>query len=335
MKNRKIASMHKLVPIVERHISQLRSVDLGNRFRIGDCTFHLLQNDRNVLYKVKANQLWFLKIPRSKTAEEVIIRESIGLKCAGVIANQSVYYTVPNAKYSISAGYLLTSEIKGIQLQRAFYRSCLPSGGKGSILKWYNAFGSCLALMHNSNHKNELKKCNRTTSVLRLRQLCNNIQAKENLSEEITRWAYLADYEKGSTKFVHGNIKPENILLSDKGVAIIDFENCGQGSVYDDLSFFCLNLILTKTLIFFPWRKALRAFRHFLEGYQTIGELRVGLLKTAITARLADYYLSKYVLHKEIPLVAGIPVQKSKLQHLLTSLLRSHSDNQDPGTFFI
>ena len=87
---------------------------------------------------------------------------------------------------------------------------------------------------------------------------------------------------------IHGNMQMENVIAEHSGVTFIDFENCGFGSRYEDLSVLCSQLLLTETLVWFPPRVSHEAMTALLDGYCANGECRMDVLQTSVGARLID-----------------------------------------------
>ena len=88
---------------------------------------------------------------------------------------------------------------------------------------------------------------------------------------------------------IHGNMQLENVITEQSGVTFIDFENCGLGSRYEDLSVLCSQLLLTETLLWFPPRVSHEAMTALLDGYCANGECRMDALHTSVGARLIEY----------------------------------------------
>ena len=66
-----------LCRLIEGHIESLRETRLGKSFNLEGVHFRLFKSDRNVIYRLRAESCWFLKIPRSGN-QKMLRREILG-----------------------------------------------------------------------------------------------------------------------------------------------------------------------------------------------------------------------------------------------------------------
>jgi aminoglycoside phosphotransferase len=312
----RLDEIETVAPVVEAHLEELRRCALGKRFRLSGVRFALLKADRNVLYRVRRAGVWFLKMP-SRRDSDAITREATGFRCASDALMGDAGYRMPRAvMWSEKDAYLMTAEIAGQPLNRFFYCAAVWLK-RQPLMQVRTAFarvGRSLARFHLAAPLAETVATNR-----RIDQLAVKWPAKGCAPDAVVEAALAVVRQRLSLvpdAVIHGNMQMENVMAEHSGVTFIDFENCGLGSRYEDLSVLCSQLLLTETLLWFPPRVSHEAMTALLDGYSANGECGMDALHTCVGARLIEYYLG-FVAAKGAR-VAGVPVSAAKLERLLS-----------------
>ncbi len=118
---------------------------------------------------------------------------------------------------------------------------------------------------------------------------------------------------------VHGNPRMDNVLVNNQSISLIDFENTGMGSPYDDLSIVCSQLKVLQALLWFPAIPPQEALKAFLSGYRLEQAIEMAILEACIAIRLVELY-REYV-RKGGGSMAGIPILRRKLHSLVIEAL--------------
>jgi hypothetical protein len=314
----RLGDVDTVPPVVEAHLDELRRCALGKRFRLNEVRFVLLKADRNVLYRVRRAGVWFLKMP-SRRDTDAICREANGFRCVSDALTGVAGYRMPRAvMWSEKDAYLLSAEVAGQPLNRFFYCAAawLKRRPLVQIRTAFERVGRSLARFHLAAPLAETVATNR-----RIDQLILRWPAKGCAPDAVVEAALAFVRQRPPLvpdAVIHGNLQMENVIAEHSGVTFIDFENCGLGSRYEDLSVLCSQLLLTETLLWFPPRVSHEAMAALLDGYCANGECRMDALHTGVGARLIENYLG-FVTAKGAR-VAGVPVSAAKLERLLSDL---------------
>lgn len=318
--------------------------------------------------RTKDISYWFLKMPRLRNTE-MVKREIIGAKVVRkVLESHPGYYHMSAIRASVDDAFVLYTKIPGKPLNRALYRSCFMTSYKGSTIqssdiptllsKTFKYFGNIIACCHNykvsemeslSNQPRQIaglkRKENKASKVcippasrypaVSLRKAIDKITTSDTISRSIEQWFGQQHEKKVKPGFVHGNLRLDNVLVSDNKICLIDFENCGYGSFYADLSWTCCLILLTRTLPLFPWKRAQFALNSFLDGYKNIATYDHEILKQFVTMLMCYHYIDAFCLgNMRAKWIAGIPVIKSRFQNLLMAMLRGKIDPISEGVNF-
>ena len=117
---------------------------------------------------------------------------------------------------------------------------------------------------------------------------------------------------------VHGNPRMDNVLVKNESISLIDFENTGTGSFYDDLSIVCSQLEVLRALLWFPGTAPREARRLFLDEYRNEHDVDEEILLDCVAIRLVEFY-REYV--RKGGRIAGIPIISRKLHALVIEML--------------
>lgn len=297
---------------------------------------------------------WYLKMPREKWPK-MVSREILGAEIVRkTLGSHRGYFHMDAIRASEADAYILYSEIPGRPLHLAFYRECLvpvPNGIKRYLIpstlltKTFRHFGDAIARFHVYQNPNKeslpwlasqarglerkypsyIPPTNRHPAAS-LRKIIDKITASDAISRTIFRWVEKQQEHTVDHSIVHGNLRLDNVIVYDGKICLIDFENCGHGPLYTDLSWICCLILLTRALPLFPWRRAQLALRSFLDGYKSVSDYDREILLQFVTMRLCDFYIGTYYSGHVRAKIAGIPVSKSRFQHLLMVMLEGKVD---------
>ena len=311
----------------------LRKADFGRKISIDNAVFSVVQSDRNIVYRISKNYHWYLKMPHDG-GEEPIIREIAGAEnITNSLATQEGYLHPLVVRASTNSSYVLYSEIPGQKLNIAFYSGCfIPFLGRSKELKiGFSNFGQALGVLHRSNSsaKDPIATRDLVSEVRRTRTEINQSDSTLHLIDSYLKSNSIK--QASPTTFIHGNLKMENILFGSNKICFIDFENCGYGSPYEDLSWPASQIILTRSIFGFPWKTAYQTLSKFFEGYRSNFAYEKEPLLRYITLRISLYYLQILLGKMRKPKIAGLPIRMSSLQKMISDLISENFDNVLPG----
>ncbi len=318
---------------IESKQEGLRKANFGKKFTIDNAKFNVIQADRNIVYRITKDYRWYLKMPNGGNAEP-ILREIAGAKSiTNSLAKEKGYHHPSVVRGSVDSSYVLYSEILGQQLNIALYSHCfLPFFGRSKRLKiGFSNFGQALGGLH--------KKDAYPKDLVATRDLVGEVQETlKGVTQSNLILDLIDSYLNGSnikpapsTCFIHGNLKMENIIIGSNKISFIDFENCGYGSPYEDLSWPASQMILTRSIFGFPWKPASQALSRFFESYQSKFNYEKEILLQYITLRVSLYYIQILLGKFGRPTIAGLPIRISSLQKMISELISGNFQKALPG----
>jgi len=274
-----------------------------------------------------------LKMP-SGGSSEPILREMVGAEHVTKVLAQEKGYSHPLVvRGSGDSSYILYSEVLGQQLNRAFYAHCFfPFLGRSKQLKnGFGHLGQALGCLHRTNSSSRNPVATRDL-VEEVHRTLKNVRQSDQIVDAIDSYVCKHNIQPApQTTFIHGNLKLENILFGSPKVSFIDFENCGHGSPYEDLSWPASQIILTRSILGFPWNLASQTLSGFLESYQCYGEYEREHLLEYITLRISLYYIQMTLGKFGRPTIAGLPIRRAILRNIISELIAGNVAKALPG----
>ncbi len=306
---------------IEQHAATLRHGQPPQ----GELAFQcrVIQTDRNVVWRVRGTLDWYLKMPSSGDSE-AIAREIIGAQVVDGALTAHDEYCHPGAvRASLDPAYLLVQQVPGRPIHQQLYRaSLMPWGGRREqVVAGFTSLGCVLAAMHRWPTEWAIQPANRPIRPV-LEALAATHDTRDRTAVAINRWIQRLPAEDGSACVLHGNLKMENILLNNRRVCLIDFENSGLGTAEEDLSWVLSQLALVQTVRLLPKALASQAARALLAGYRSGGDLVDERLQQAVAMRVARYYLEMTAGKFGWPRIAGFPVVLDRVVTLVNELLQ-------------
>ena len=226
-------------------------------------------------------------------------------------------------RISAKPGYVLATAIPGECLNRvAWTRTWIPGERAGMhVERCFANLGMLLARLHNDGRVTTDSPDATTTPYQTLRIMLAKIDRPDSIVDTIHAWCETHPSHDERVDFVHGNLRMDNILAVGTRLAFIDFENCGRGSVYQDLSRPVSELLLTRSLWAFPHRRATRFLSAFLDSYASHHAYDPTLLWDCVGARVARYYLENRTRTVLPAMIGGVPVRMANLRELTSALM--------------
>ena len=323
----------ELCGIAETRKSRLEELASGSKTTLDGKVFCCISSDKNFIYKVQGNYSWYLKF---SLQEEWIRREIAGAEAIkATLGDYEGYRHAEAIRASLTDRYTLYSAVEGKSFNRSFLSGCL-SGlaiSKRTSISAMENLGRCLGRFHTYNDPAGLRVLSPDT-LSYLRTYLSDIKEPDLLVENIANWVNEQDDSCGVIAWIHGNVKSEDILIADSKVCFIDFGTCGAGVPYEDLTNLCTYMMLFRTVPFVPWRIARHAMSAFLRGYAAESLLNKDDLFNYIARGIYRYYIKNAVLHDGIASISGMPVLKSRLEHLVMQLLQEEYEAAFEGVGF-
>ena len=205
---------------------------------------------RNLVYRVAAGRLWFLKLRRDGTADPMA-REQLGADLTRrALAGNAFYYQAVATCVEVPSAYMLSLAIPGPALNAVLPRALwhpLP-GGAHRMVDAFRQLGAIMAPIHAIVLPAPRPQPATTRPFATVGQLLDKPRTAAPLADRIRTWHTARGPADDGDTFVHGNLRLDNVLRVDRTLALIDFENCGTGSPYQDLSRPVSELLLTRCL---------------------------------------------------------------------------------------
>ncbi len=316
----------ELCCFIEQNADALRNGKIGKNGRLANRSIELLQIGRNAVYRIPGQNRWYLKMPcNGKTRG--IIGEINGFRFIRDNFQNLEFYLHPAAiRSSLEEKYLLSAEVPGKQLNYKLYRACFRPGAKrGKQLE--NIFyrcGTMLGQFHKNGQGIDLPEVRRLDFILQRR--IEKVKSLDKTGEKIARWLEENRSTDDQHTIVHGNCTFRNILVDGNRLSLIDFETCGSGSRYNDLARMCSDIILCRTAIAFPWKRAYVALAAFQKGYSEMFPFDREQLLKFIAYYIFDRYIQVYGIKRKKESISGIPVSRAKLNRLHERLLTGDTE---------
>lgn len=312
---------------VERNFDALRSSRLGGRFRLGGASFRLHSSARNTIYRVAHRFNWFLKLARSGDITP-FLHEQIGAELiSGALGAHVDYAGARVIRASTAPPFVLSSTIEGRPLNTVFFTNVwMPTSQAQRMLEQrFATLGSLLAELHATTAVSSDTPGATTTPFRTVERLLDRRRDRDDTTATIESWLHeRRRFDDGDT-FIHGNLRFDNVLDVDSRLAFVDFENCGKGSAYQDLSRPVSELLLTRCVVWFPNQRADGCIQAFLRAYGRRLTYDEALLMDFVAVRIARYYVegrTKSVLRRR---VGGVPVSMRSIETVTRKALNAAS----------
>jgi len=315
-----------LLDLIRRRVGDFQHGKLGSRFSVEGFQFEVLVAKRNTVYRISRNDIWYAKIP-SHEGPARALREKLGADVMTRVGQDiKSCFPIGDVAVCLEHGVIVTSAVPGDHMHTQLYRNMLPLHFQRNhwILEAYRALGSVLAAFH-TNAEVTMPSTTRITAFKELEEV-GNLLPDDAGCKRLRE--FLADKEVNRSELglIHGNLRRENIILTpDRRIGLIDFEDSGLGSRYDDLSKICSAMLLTKTAKLFPWRPVYRALNSMLSGYNQRSPICEITLTKYMALRVATQYALSFT--GKCQTIARIPISQRKTRRLLDALLLANERN--------
>jgi aminoglycoside phosphotransferase (APT) family kinase protein len=316
-----------LCSLISRNFDALRASRMGGRFQLGAASFRLHSSARNTIYRVAHQFNWFLKLARSGDIAP-FVHEQIGSEIiSGTLGTNADYAGARVIRISTAPPFVLSSTIEGRPLNTVFFTNVWTPTlrAQTTLEEHFETLGLLLAELHAAPPGGADMPDATTAPFRMLQRLLDQRQDRDRTTNAIASWLRAHARSDGGKTFIHGNLRFDNVLNVGSRLAFIDFENCGTGSAYQDVSRPVTELLLTRCVIGFPVRRATRCIDAFLRAYARRHSLDEQALNDFVTARIARYYMeagNKNIVTRRI---GGIPVSMRSIETVTLNAL-THGD---------
>lgn len=287
--------------------------------------------NRNAIYRIRSStHSWYLKLPVSD-ASDMVERERLGACVTRDCVIGKTGCLWPSLLcVSTDPGYILSSAIPGRYLTTLLYRSSwsLVRRGEHEAIRGFYRFGRLLARLHTCGPTAGVPPCASTGALEKTRKSFSQLRRLDATCALVDKWleSFAPDTDQC---FLHGNLRRENVLFDRGRVGLIDFETCGTGSRYEDLSFVSANLALSRAALVFPWSRIYAAWASLLDGYQHECRIDRTTLWGYTLLHLATSYA--WLLRGKRVTIATIPISRKRLSRLIHAVVDGRDDPQFPG----
>jgi len=322
------AEADELCLLVARNFDVLREARLGSNFHLEGASFRLHSCARNTIYRVAQGFRWFLKLARSGDVAP-FLRERLGAELISRSLGDNASYAGSRViRNSTAPPFVLSSTIVGRPLNSVFFTGVwVPTAhAQAALEERFDTLGSLLGYLHSTIIVPVDAPDATTTPFRTLQRLLEHSDERDSITDTIASWLDTRRRSDAGDTFIHGNLRFDNVLQVGSRLAFVDFENCGKGSAYQDLSRPVSELLLSRCVFCFPDQRAVRCIRAFLRAYGRRLAHDDLLLRDFVTARVARYYLESR--HQSVwrRRIGGIPVSARRLEAVTMRAVGGASD---------
>jgi len=316
----------ELCILVNENSNQLKCAKHGDKFTIVNNHFNCISSDKNVIYRVQGAYLWYLKF---SLKEDWVMHEIAGAASVDTtLANFNGYNRPDVIRASLEGKYTLYSAVEGIPFNKFILKSFLLGGGvlRNSSLMILGNIGRSLGRLHSYTDHSGLLSLSPST-LSHIKNYLTTLEQTDSLKDMIAEWVSIHEPVDDAVAWIHGNLKSEDILITDGKVCFIDYGTCGLGSPYEDLTNLCTYLALFRTVPLFPWKLARKAMATILSGYESEKNYDKNTLTKYISMGIYRYYLNNHLAHHGLASISGFPVSTTRLKRMVLELLDDDYDH--------
>jgi aminoglycoside phosphotransferase (APT) family kinase protein len=300
---------------VQQHLQTLRAAAVGTTLRAGSIRLSKVERSRNHVFSVetKAGAEFFLKV-FSGPKPGSVAREVAGWRAMAELKPTHAYLVAPEpVGVGPESDFVLMPRVNGRPLNRVFYRSWLSSFFHipSAVRPAFENLGKVLGGLHATTRPGLLRS-NRDTRLW-----------AERRAKEVGDPEWLARVQSHirnmghdpSTSFCHGNLAWPNILTHNEAIALIDFENSGQGCPLDDLSRVIAHMLFMQLASSTFRNITATAGSAVLRGYSGTVTVDMRRLSEWLYLHLLQYYQTRCLLGEGGQRVARIfRVEKASME---------------------
>ncbi len=310
----------KLCYLAEKHRNEFFIFKRGQKIIIDENKFHCISDDKNIIFEVHGKLRWFLKFSLTK---EWVQHEIVGAESVKKTLGKFDGYQHANViRASIANKYTLYSSVDGTIFNAMLINECIIGAVKfpNSIVPIMQNLGRCFGRLHSYNDSPEIKALNPST-LSYIHCYLDELKESNTIVDKIALWVEMQPIMAESTGWIHGNIKSEDILISNHKVTLLDFGTCGIGEPYEDLINICTYMLLLQTVPLFPWRVARHAMSALFDGYAKEYHYDRSILIRYLTQGIFRYYIKNVVMENGVASLSRMPVLRSRIDGLVLQLL--------------
>jgi aminoglycoside phosphotransferase (APT) family kinase protein len=307
------AEADQLSTLVTDHATQLAGAALGKSFELEGARFRLYAKNRNTIYQVGRRFDWFLKL--APAADTLVMQcERLGADYCNRVLGSSAGYAGPFAtRTSLRPPFVLAEALRGRPLTRVLFVGAWARRSPATVEAAFATLGTLLSRLHADRTlpPDAPEASKRPFDVVR--QLAHKLRStRDEMIDDVREWSEADRGGDEDDSFIHGNLRLDNLLLTDTRIGFVDFENCGHGPRYQDASRPITQLLLLRASIAAPLATIDRTLAAFMSSYGEAQPYDVAALGDWVAVRLARYYLE--AARRARPgLIGGLPVVRSRL----------------------
>jgi aminoglycoside phosphotransferase (APT) family kinase protein len=324
--SRETASRHaeadQLSALTTNHATELASAARGKSFELGGARFRLHAKNRNTIYRVGAQFDWFLKL--APPVDSLVMQcERLGSDyCNRVLGRIGGYAGPFVSRVSLAPPFVLADALNGPPLTRVLFVGAWARRSPARVEEAFATLGTLLSVLHADRTlpPNAPEASKRPFAVVR--QLAEKLRAtRDETIDAVRGWSEADRGGDDDDSFIHGNLRLDNLLLTDTGIGFVDFENCGRGPRYQDASRPITQLLLLRASLAAPTGSIDRILAAFMASYGKAQPYDAAALGDWVAVRLARYYLES-ARRTRPGFIGGLPVVRSRLASVTRRLMR-------------
>jgi len=317
------AEADHLSALVSDHATELAAAARGTSFDLGGARFRLHVKTRNTIYRVGGRFDWFLKLAPQADAF-VMPRERLGAEYCNRVLGHTAGYAGPFvSRVSLTPPFVLADALPGPPLTKVLFMGAWARRSPATVDAAFGTLGRLLSVLHADRTlpSNAPEASKRPFAVVQ--QLARKLEkTRDEIIDEVRDWSQADRGGYEDDTFIHGNLRLDNLLLTETGIGFVDFENCGSGPRYQDASRPITQLMLLRASIAAPAGHIDRILATFIASYGSARPYDAAVLSDWVAVRLARYYLES-ARRKWPGLIGGLPVIRPRLATLTRRLMRN------------
>lgn len=316
--------------LAEKHNDQLFTFTINQTISIDKIIFRCVSSDKNIIFKVTGEFNWFLKYSLNK---EWVNREVIGATAVKTTLGELDGYKHPDViRASITTKYTLYSSMDGMDFNTMLIKACIVGTVKAPnfLEPVMTNIGRSIGRLHSYNIPPKIQVLN-PTNLHYIRSYISELKETNSIIDKIIEWIDTHPTKSDSIGWIHGNIKSEDIIISNNTITLIDFGTCGSGESFEDLTNLCAYMWLLRSVPLFPWRTAQHAMSVLFQGYGNERRYDKESLATHICYGIFRYYIKNVVMGNSIATLSKMPISQARINHLILNLLEGDHQNSFQG----
>jgi aminoglycoside phosphotransferase (APT) family kinase protein len=275
----------------------------GASFKDAGTSFRVLRADRNVIAEAHMAELPFAVIAKWSCAQEPKLRGTIAWEARQWEVLRSAVAEDENGVLPALIAFdekeevLLLEKLRGRSAYSTLALSPLSvlfCGTARGAADRFHQLGRLLATLHNRAIPTGQSPIHFDLTA-KLRPVEGKVSCDSLLAAGLETVRRLRRQEAQRTRWVHGNLRTDNIIFTAAGPALIDLENAGSGDPHEDVGRLIAFVMMFRRFRVFPRAYWKTIIAEFIAGYGVKAGFSAQQLWTCVLGEMLLVYGRDYV----------------------------------------